>query len=763
VSSDDRYRALLASAPDAMIVVADGRVAFVNVQACRLFGYREDELLGKAVEALVPEMALLRPEQGGDDHGAVGTRVVCRRKDGSELPAEINLSTVRTDEGAYTIAAIRDVTSRIEMENALHKREQQLREVQEVAHLGSWEWHVQTDRIVWSDELHRIYGTSPDRSPCTLRAFVERIHPDDRAAVRTRTRAALDERRAIDHEFRIVRDDGSVRVLHSRGAVQVDAQGNPVRLLGTSQDVTERHSSEQALRASEERFRRIVEAAVEGIWIIDAQGLTTFVNPHMAAMLGYSVAEMLARPLASFMDDASQRRFTEYLAKRRRGLNENNEFRFERKDGQDLWALLATSPIQDATGCYEGALVMAADVTEQKKMQARLLIADRMVSIGTLAAGVAHEINNPLAALIGNLELLMSELGSDGDAGSASSRGGERDPLPASVDSSDVRQLLREAREASERVRQIVRDLKIFSRPEEEKRVAVDVRRVLESSLRMAWNEIRHRARLVKDHQSVPLVDANEGRLGQVFLNLIINAAQAIPEGHADENEIRIVTRVAPDGRVMIEIRDTGPGISPEILVHIFDPFFTTKPIGVGTGLGLAICQRIINELGGDIWVETEVGRGSIFRIALPVYKVKDVVAFEESGPAVLSSRRGRVLVIDDEPLVRTFLGRALSPDHDVTVESHAEEALAHIRAGTRFDVILCDVMMPQMTGIDLYNAILRIAPDQAARMIFVTGGAFTGRAQDFLHKTPNAHIEKPFEVRKLRSMVSERVRSVRQ
>jgi PAS domain S-box-containing protein len=733
--ADDHYRALLAAAPDAVLVSdANGRMTFVNAQACRLFGYREDELLGHPLDMLIPDLSGLDANE----------RMVCRRKDGSGFPAEINLSTVRISDGSSTIAAVRDVTSRVEVEEALSKREQQLSEAQQVAHIGSWEWHVEADRLIWSDELYRIYGTTPERAPRSFRAFIERLHPDDRARVESLAQAALAQGRKIDIEFRIVRDDGTVRVLHVRGTAQRDAQGRPVRIVGTSQDITERHSSEQALRASEERFRRIVEAAVEGIWIIDAQGLTTFVNPHMAAMLGYSVDEMLGRPLASFMDAASQRRLTEYLAKRRRGLNENNEFRFERNDGQELWVLLATTPIHDGNGHYEGALVMAADVTEQKKMQGRLLIADRMVSIGTLAAGVAHEINNPLAALIGDLELLMTEAlevpGRD-----------------------DFGQLLREAREAAERVRQIVRDLKIFSRPEEERRAAVDVRRVLESSLRMAWNEIRHRARLVKDYQAVPLVDANDGRLGQVFLNLIINAAQALPEGHADENEIRIVTRVAGDGRVVVEIRDTGPGISPEILVHIFDPFFTTKPIGVGTGLGLAICQRIINELGGDIWVETEVGRGSVFCVALPAYVPKLTAVMEESGPAALPVRRGRVLVIDDEPLVRSFLGRALSGDHDVTVESHAEEALAQIRDGARFDVILCDVMMPQMTGIDLYNAILRIAPDQAARIIFVTGGAFTGRAQDFLHQTPNPHIEKPFEIKKLRSMVSERVRNARQ
>ena len=242
---------------------------------------------------------------------------------------------------------------------------------------------------------------------------------------------------------------------------------------------------------------------------------------------------------------------------------------------------------------------------EQTRMRERLLLSERLVSVGTLAAGVAHEINNPLAVAMANLECLLEAPA----------------PKPGAVGPTEVvafAEPLRDIDEALKRIRDIVRDVKLFSRPQESTTSAIDVRSVIESSLRMAWNAIRHRLHVVKEFDAVPLVTANESRLGQVVLNLIVNAAQAAPEGRVDDNTLRLVTRTTEDGRAVIEVADTGCGIPKENLERIFDPFFTTKPAGVGTGLGLAICHTIIAELGGEIEVDSEVGRGTTFRLLLP-------------------------------------------------------------------------------------------------------------------------------------------------
>jgi len=385
---------------------------------------------------------------------------------------------------------------------------------------------------------------------------------------------------------------------------------------------------------------------------------------------------------------------------------------------------------------------------EQRKMQQQLLIADRMASVGTLAAGVAHEINNPLSAVVANLELMAKDIAR------------LCKELEIADRFQDIVDQLRDAREGADRLRHIVRDLKIFSRStDEERRGAVNVKRVLESSLRLAWNEIRHRARLVKDYGDIPPVEANEARLGQVFLNLIINAAQAIREGNAEQNLIRVSTKVDPaSGRVAVEVRDTGSGIPPEQMPRIFDAFYTTKPVGVGTGLGLSICHRIVTGLGGEIQVESEVGKGTSFRVLLAPTSLEPEVP-APVRPVPMPTRRGKVLVIDDEAVVARALERLLAREHEVTLAASAGEAHKRVVAGARYDVIICDLMMPQMTGMDLHAEFLRVAPDQASRMVFLTGGAFTPGARAFLDSVANQRVEKPFDTQHLRSIVNDRVR----
>jgi PAS domain S-box-containing protein len=387
----------------------------------------------------------------------------------------------------------------------------------------------------------------------------------------------------------------------------------------------------------------------------------------------------------------------------------------------------------------ERAVVSVRDTTGRRQSEAQLFATDRLASVGTLAAGVAHEINNPLAAVIANLELATADI-------QASGIGGE------------LLEEVRDARDAAERVRLIVRDLRLFSRAEETRRRQVDVREVLESTLRMAWHEIRHRARLVKAFDDVPLVEANEARLGQVFLNLVVNAAHAIPEGRAESNQIRVATRQESE-RVVIEIIDTGVGMSSELLQHIFTPFFSTRPAGVGTGLGLPICRRLVEDIGGELRVASRPGKGSTFTVFLPVTTQPEEPPLP-SRPLASSPdpRRGRILVIDDDPMVAAVVRRTLTADHDVITTNLTEEALERLRGGERFDVILCDVMMPNMTGVDFWRELERFAPDETKRIVFLTGGAFATQARQFLESVPNLHIDKPFVPEELRAIVRERI-----
>jgi CheY-like chemotaxis protein/two-component sensor histidine kinase len=367
-----------------------------------------------------------------------------------------------------------------------------------------------------------------------------------------------------------------------------------------------------------------------------------------------------------------------------------------------------------------------------------------MVSMGTLAAGVAHEINNPLAYVTANLSVVEDALNEQARR------------LP-DLKLGDAFEALRDARRGTDRVRVIVRDLKTFSRSDEQSTESVDLERVIESAINMAHNEIRHRAQLVKEFGRVPRVRANEARLGQVFLNLVINAAQAMPEGRVGNNEIRVVTRTDERGRAVAEVRDTGSGIPAAMLERIFDPFFTTKPVGVGTGLGLSICQSIVGDLGGEIDVQSKEGQGTTFRVMLSADQKAQAPPRAAAPSAESAARPARlaVLVVDDEPSLARALRRWLGGANDVTIADSGREALRIlVEEQQRFDVILCDLMMPDLTGMDVYEELRRARPGLEHRIVFMTGGAFTARARAFLDSVANPRLEKPLDLQSVRTIL---------
>lgn len=383
---------------------------------------------------------------------------------------------------------------------------------------------------------------------------------------------------------------------------------------------------------------------------------------------------------------------------------------------------------------------LEASLKQLHEAQQARMLGERLASIGRLAAGVAHEINTPLSSVIANLALIAEEL-------PRIENGGGR--------MREFEEMIRDARAASERVRVIVRDLKTFSRGDEERVGPVELRPLIEATINMAWNEVRHHARLVKDYGETSRVHANEARLGQVVLNLLLNAAQAIPGGDEANHEIRILTRDEGNS-VLIEVRDTGVGIPPDAREHVFEPFFTTKPIGVGTGLGLSICHSIVVGFGGTIEVESEVGKGTRVRVLLPKAEVRSIVP--EASPEPPKVRRARVLAVDDDPQLLRTIERVLARDHDVFSASGGREALARLSGPEAFDAILCDLMMPDMTGMELHAELSRTAPDKAAMMIFLTGGTFTSEAQDFLDGVKNARLSKPFDLKEMRRVVGEHI-----
>ncbi len=324
---------------------------------------------------------------------------------------------------------------------------------------------------------------------------------------------------------------------------------------------------------------------------------------------------------------------------------------------------------------------------------------ERMAALGTLAAGVAHEINNPLTYVLLHLTSALRQLGGLGGDGGR----GKVEPIEA---------LVRSALEGAERIRGITTGIRTFSRIDDLGRSALDVHGPLDAALRLVGNDLRHRARLVVDHGEVPRVSANEGRLGQVFLNLISNAIQALPDGAADTNLITVRTSTDAAGRVVVAITDTGPGIPDHLLSHIFEPFFTTKPMGQGTGLGLSISHGIVRSLGGEIEVDSKVGVGTTFRVILPAGGSHAAIAAAASE----IGRRRRILIVADAPADAEALRRALSPDDDVVVARGGRAALALVVDSNDFDAILCDRDMAELSGEDVRSRLVGIRPRLADR-----------------------------------------------
>jgi PAS domain S-box-containing protein len=514
--------------------------------------------------------------------------------------------------------------------------------------------------------------------------------------------------------------------------------------------------TEIELRRQEQRLRLILDGVRDhAISMLDPEGRVETFNAPAARIKGYALEEVRGRYYGMFFtpeDRAGGLPERELEVARGGGRYEGEGWRL-RKDGSLFYAMVSMSALRDASGELVGFVKVTQDITEQRearevqdRVQRRLVVAERMASVGTLAAGVAHEINNPLAYVTTNLDMVLEEIRAI-SGGSASGRMRE------------LEDMVRSAQEGAERVRKIVRGLKTFSRADAECRTVTDLREVLELSINMAFNEIRHRARLVKDYGAAPLVEADDARLGQVFINLLVNAAQALPDGGAEAHEIRVTTSTDAGGRAVVEVRDSGPGIAPAVLDRIFDPFFTTKAPGLGTGLGLSICHNIVTGMGGEITVESRVGYGTTFRVALPAASGLPLQApGERVSGGLPPSRRAVVLVVDDEPAVGVMIARVLR-QHDVTVVARATEAIALLAAGREFDVILTDLMMPVMSGMELYDDLARRFPAAAERLVFLTGGAFTPAASAFLERVSNERLEKPFKPSELRALVEQFVR----
>jgi len=497
------------------------------------------------------------------------------------------------------------------------------------------------------------------------------------------------------------------------------------------------------IRELEEQHRTLLDNAPLVIFRLDPRTLELVYLNHCAErLLSVPLDEALATPgflCGLHVDPEGVAAYDEAVLRARAGMRSSPyEARLARRGAHAITARGTIYPLVGKEGEVVAIEGLFMDVSVEHAARTRLIQADRLSTLGTLAAGVAHEINNPAAFILLGLDMMARMLDGPGvDLGPTVSE--------------QVRHMLGELRDSTRRIVDIVRDLRMFARaPGGTRRIAVDVNRTVESALSLTRGQIIERARIVRDLGDVPMVLIDEGRLGQVLVNLLVNAAQAIPRNAPGEPAVTVTTRSDDPRTVEIEVRDTGLGIPPEILDRIWDPFFTTKEPGAGTGLGLSISREIIERSGGRVYVESPIEGevppgGARFVIVLPAAGRGDSSIPPMPSTPPRSIRSGvRVLVVEDEAPLARALAEEIGRVHEVSVAGGAQGALEAI-AVTRFDVILCDLRMPGMSGEAFYEKVVVSMPDVAKRFVFMTGVGFGADIERFLADSGRPVLEKPF------------------
>jgi signal transduction histidine kinase/DNA-binding response OmpR family regulator len=502
------------------------------------------------------------------------------------------------------------------------------------------------------------------------------------------------------------------------------------------------------LRIERDALRETFDVFQDGLLLLDANGCVLVENTAGRRLLDQSPLTPQPRAGSDTQDGSPAKSFSESLAEFVREAIRQNATYIRTLTWRGRQLDVRANPAAGGR-----ALVYVRDVTEERDRELRRLQSEKLASIGMLAAGVAHEINNPASFVLANVDSLAGILRKVDETLRAENVYSSNSGLANLL--FDAMTVVQESKEGMARIHRIARDLHSFSRVDDDANALSDVNSAVDSALTMLRSELRYRATVERSLRATQVVRASAARLGQVFLNLLLNAAHALAALHPRRNRLYVRSR-DEGGHVIVEIEDNGPGIPADILPRIFESFFTTKPPDLGTGLGLPISLDIVRRAGGDLVAESEPGRGAVFRVRLPaaigIPQVKT-----RTVPSLRAIQRRRVLAIDDEALLLKAFQRMLISHHDIETKLGARAALRCFGQDRRFDVVLCDLQMPDMSGVELYAAVKQQWPELAERFIFITGGAFSAEARRFLEEPNIACINKPFQLRELLELIEAR------
>jgi two-component system cell cycle sensor histidine kinase/response regulator CckA len=718
--SEQRFSQIFHASPVGISIstLKEGRFIDINEEYLKLFGATREEVIGRtALELGIwfnrdDRNRLIQQLQSG---GSARNQVLRVRNRTGEIIDVLASAEVINLQGEDCILILsQNITERLRAEKVLQQSQASLANAQRIAHLGSCDWDIPNDFVSFSDEMYAIFGISKSEFKGTFHDLMALFPPEDFTTIQHAVNDALAGIKPLDIEHQIIRRDGQERYIHSLAEVITNRQGKPVSLSGSIQDITERKRSEQALRKSEERYRLVAKATNDVIWDWDLLSDKVVWNDALYTVFNYQPSQVTdnAQWWYDHLHPEDRERIVDgiHATINSGDLSWIDEYRFQRGDGSYAMVLDRGYIAQDENGKPVKMIGAMLDLTERKKAEKalreseeKLQQAQKMESIGRLAGGIAHDFNNLLTAILGYSEITIMNLK-------------EGDPIRANLE---------EIKRAGNRAANLTRQLLAFSRKQVLQPQIMDLNSIIFELDKMLRRLIGEDIELVTHlPDTLGLVKADPSQLEQVIINLIINARDAMPGGgkltietanvQLDAEYVNKHPEVRPGSYVMIAVSDNGEGMDEATKERIFEPFFTTKAMGKGTGLGLSTVHGIINQSEGHIWVYSEPGKGSTFKVYLPRIDM-DAKPFGEAAKDSRAFVGGNetILLVEDDEIVRKMAQRVLELDgYHVLTASTPFQALSICKEfKERIHLLLTDVVMPQMSGNILAGQVLSLRP----------------------------------------------------
>ena len=712
--SEEKYSKVFRASPDAITLTSlvDGRIVEINDMGLRLTGYDRDEVICRTTTELnywadpadrERYVAMLKK-----DGRVTAFEADFRTKSGDIRTGLISGEIIHLQTGPHILGVIRDITERKQAEEAMITAKKETQLYLDIAEILLVALDVGGKIILINKKGCEILGD--DEAQLLGKDWFDNFVPDgDREKVKgVFMRLMNGEIEPVKHfENRIQTKNGDIRIMYWHNAINKNQQGNIIGTFSSGVDITERKHAEKALRAGKEQYRELVENINDVVYSTDAAGILTYISPVIESVTGYRPEEVIGEHFITFIYKEDVEMMTAEFNELIGGVIKLSEFRIVDKFGKSIWVRTSSRPIFDKE-TFVGMQGILADITVQKraeedrkKFESKLIQAQKMESIGTLAGGIAHDFNNILSAIIGFTELAIDKA------------------VEGEVALEDLQEVLR----AGVRAKDLVKQILTFSRQSEQELRPAQVNIIAKEVLKLLRSSLPVTIEIRENIQSDSLVMADPAQIHQVLMNLCTNAGHAMQEKGGilkiDLADVRLDSEFAskhpgikPGTFLRLTLSDTGHGMPPDIMDRIFDPFFTTKEKGEGTGLGLAVVHGIVNSLKGIITAYSDPEKGTTFNIFLPVMEREAMR--EKSVEKSLLTGTERILFIDDEPPLLDLGKKILeSLGYKVEIRSSAVEALELFKAHPeRFDLVITDMTMPKMTGEQLSEQMMAVRPD---------------------------------------------------